>query len=154
MSKSRARLAFDLLAAAGVVGSLIFVGLEVRQNTAAVRGATYQAISDASVGSAEWLATDEYIRALMVRVTQGAVPDDFSEEDNLAVAGIYYSIIRRIENVYLQVNEGLISQTAYQHFRPGRGAFLAAPYFALVWPRYRNDFASDFVRFFEREYVE
>ena len=36
----------ETIAALGVIGSLIFVGLEVRQNTSATEGATLQAISD------------------------------------------------------------------------------------------------------------
>ncbi len=41
----------ETLAAVGVIGSLVFVGIEIRQNTAAVRGATLQAISDAYTAS-------------------------------------------------------------------------------------------------------
>ncbi len=154
MSQPRYRTALELLAAGGVVVSLVFVGLEIRQNTAAVRGATYQAIADASVQNVQWLGSDERLVGLMARVADGEGPDDFSAEENIALSAVYHSNLRRIENVYLQVSEGLISRKAYRHFRPGRGSLFFTPYFEAVWPEYRGGFEPDFRLFFEGEYLE
>ena len=101
MERPPPRLA-GVVSAAAVVLSLIFVGYEIRQNSAAVRGATYQSVMEASVGYAEWVASDERVAGLVVRVMNGEGPEDFSEEENLAITGIYYSGIRRAQNVYLQ----------------------------------------------------
>ena len=40
------RNTLELVGFVSVIASLIFVGMEIRQNTTAVRGATNQAISD------------------------------------------------------------------------------------------------------------
>ncbi len=154
MERQPPRLA-GMLSAAAVVLSLIFVGYEIRRNSAAVRGATYQSVMDASIDYAEWVASDERVAALVVRVMNGEGPGDFSEEENLAITGIYYSVIRRAQNVYLQLSEGLISETAFEHLRGARGSSLVrAPYFDAVWPEYRQDLPPDFVPFFEREWLE
>ena len=39
------RKIFEIVGIVSVVGSLIFVGVEINQNTTAVRGATQQAVS-------------------------------------------------------------------------------------------------------------
>jgi hypothetical protein len=153
MSQSKIRPAGELLAAAGVVASLVFVGVEIRQNTAAVRGATYQAIAEGSVSSAQWLASDERIADFIVRLQMGAGPDDFSPQENMALAGLYHSVVRRAENVYLQVSQGLIPQRAYQHFRTSRQIFASA-HFDDFWREAREDYDPEFVRFFESEYLE
>ncbi|HSH76548.1 MAG TPA: hypothetical protein VLA09_12740 [Longimicrobiales bacterium] len=135
--------------------SLIFVGYEIRQNSAAVRGATCQSVTEASVAYAEWVASDERVSGLVMRVMNGDVPEDFSEQDYLALTGILFSGIRRAQNVYLQLNEGLISESAFEHFRGPRGASIfRTPYFDTVWPEYRVGLPPDFVSFFEREWME
>ena len=37
---------FEIFGILGVIGSLIFVGVEVRQNTAEIRGSTHQSVSE------------------------------------------------------------------------------------------------------------
>ena len=40
------REVFEIFGLIGVIGSLIFVGVEVRQNTAEIRGSTHQSVSE------------------------------------------------------------------------------------------------------------
>lgn len=96
----------------GVVASLLFVGLEVRQNTAAVRGATYQSIADASQEHTLWFADDPHIRELTARVQEGAVQSDFTEAENLMISAKFAMTIRRLENIYVQIREGLVPEAA------------------------------------------
>ena len=154
MERPPPRLA-GVVSAAAVVLSLIFVGYEIRQNSAAVRGATYQSIMEASVAYTEWIASDERVAGLIVRVMNGAGPEDFSAEDNLALTAVYFSGIRRGQNVYLQLKEGLISEDAFEHFRGPRGeSMFRTPYFDAAWPEYRVALPPDFIPFFEREWME
>jgi hypothetical protein len=144
----------QVFSVAAVVGSLGFVGYEIRENSVAVRGATYQAISEANVASAQWIASDERIGGLIVRLFDGEGPDDFSAEENIALSGLYYASIRRTQNVYLQWSEGLISEQAYQHLRaPRKSSIFLAPYFEAVWPEYQANLPPDFIEYFEGEWL-
>ena len=40
------REVFEIFGVLGVIGSLVFVGVEVRQNTAEIRGSTHQSVSE------------------------------------------------------------------------------------------------------------
>ena len=89
----------DVLGAIGVIASLIFVGFEVRQNTAAVRGATYQAISDASLQHLQWWAENENLLEFWVRIYGGALSDEFTDAENLYIGASFVMMIRRMENI-------------------------------------------------------
>ncbi len=142
----------DLLGAAGVVASLVFVGLEVRQNTAAVRGATYQAIADSSLQQTQWWASNEALLQHTVRIEDGALPADFSSEENLLIRASFVMTVRRIENLFVQVREGLVEEDAVLRFRPSKDYF-QSPYFREFWASWRLDKEPEFREFFEREFL-
>ena len=57
----------DYIAAGGVIVSIAFVGFELRQNTAAVRGATYQDLASTSAELTMLLAGDEEFASVFQR---------------------------------------------------------------------------------------
>ena len=152
MSKSN-RNTVELIGVVGVVVSLVFVGLEVRQNTSAVRGATYQAIADASLEQLIWFADNEKLLQFWVRIMNGAVPDGFSEEEQLVIGANYVMTIRRIENIYVQVREGLVEEEAALRFRPSSDYF-ESPYFQEFWKGWKPQMEPSFVEYFETEFLE
>ena len=140
------------MGAVGVIASLIFVGFEVRQNTAAVRGATYQAISDASLQHLQWWAQNENLLEFWVRIDSGALSEEFTDAENLHIGASFVMMIRRMENIYVQVREGLIEEEAILRFRPSQYIF-ETPYFLEFWAQYRLEVEPEFREFFEREFA-
>jgi hypothetical protein len=142
----------ETVAAVGVILSLIFVGVEIRHNTAAARGATYQAISDlASTGVLELALSEDYprLRAL-IRDTDPPL-SDLVPEDRERLQAIYMYTVHRIENVWVQVNEGIVDESAFTRFMPPP-EFVAARAFRGFWELTRPGRASDFVAFLEGRY--
>lgn len=144
---------FEWIGAASVVASLIFVGLEVRQNTAAVRGATYQSIADSSQQQVQWWADNEKLLQHEVRIDEGALPGDFTPVENIVIQSTFVMTIRRIENIYVQVREGLVEQDAILRFRPSRDYF-QTPYFQEFWILWRPELEPDFREYFEQEFLD
>lgn len=142
----------DWLGAIGVVASLVFVGLEVRQNTAAVRGATYQSIVDSSLQQVQWWANNEKLLQYEVRIDEGALSEEFTEVENLLIRAAFVMTIRRIENIYVQVREGLVEEDAVSRFRPSKDYF-ETPYFQEFWESWRLEVEPEFREFFEREFT-
>jgi len=151
-SKSK-RKWIDWLGALGVVASLIFVGLEVRQNTAAVRGATYQSIADSSQQQVQWWADNEKLLEHEVRIDEGALSEEFTPVENLVIKSGFVMTIRRIENIYVQVREGLVEEEAVLRFRPSKDYF-ETPYFQEFWASWRLEMEPEFRDFFEREFID
>lgn len=144
----------ELIGVVGVVASLVFVGLEVRQNTAAVRGATYQAFADSSLQQVLWFADNERLLGFWVRIRDdGALAEDFTEEENLLIGANYVMTIRRIENIYVQVREGLVEAEAALRFRPSANYF-DTPYFRQFWTDWKPQLEAEFVAYFESEFLQ
>ncbi len=142
----------ELVGMGGVIGSLIFVALEVRQNTAAVRGATCQAIVDASLSQIQWFAENDDIRRLRVQIVEGAQQADFTAEENLLITADYVMTVRRIENIFVQIREGLVPGEAVSRFRPAANYF-EGKYFEGFWTEWRPSLEPSFAEYFEREFL-
>ena len=77
------RNTLELVGFVSVIASLIFVGMEIRQNTTAVRGATNQAISDQATELYLAMATDRNLARLTVKLYDGALREDFDPIDDM-----------------------------------------------------------------------
>lgn len=144
----------EVLAAIGVIVSLIFVGVEIRQNTAAARGATFQAISEGAAQSAFDVAANDHLPRLFAELRASDPPlSEFSAEDQERLRFIYLFTVRRLENVWVQVNEGVVDQGAFERFQP-RVGYVGSRSFRDFWSAGKPAFSSDFVSHFEMLYPE
>ena len=145
MSDSSARKLKTVVEAAGagaVLLGLIFVGLEVKQNTAAMQAATIQGLADSSQEHLLLLASDPEL----LEIQQKAVtdPDQLSETE----ARQYFLIERA---------RWLRSHVAFQQFRRGTlGDEDWQPYERLLcrrklssWQEHKSVFSNRFVEFVE-----
>jgi len=99
------------IAAVGVILSLVFVGVEIRENTLAVRGATAQAISDQSVlHLLEGAADPDWIR-ILTRLGGGAGLKDLSPEDQMRYNLRASVTVRLMENRWRQTTLGILGES-------------------------------------------
>jgi len=144
----------EVIGVISVIASLIFVGMEVRQNTATVRGATYQSIADASQLHTLSFAQNDTLLPLWVRVVEErAVPSDFTAEETYRIIAEYATTVRRVENIYVQVREGLVEEEAVLRFRPALDYF-TTPYFLSFWEDWREQLEPEFMKYFEAEFMQ
>ena len=129
-----------------MVGSLVFVGIEIKQNTSAVRGATQQAVSSQVSEMYRIVSENERMAELINRALNGASKSDLSEADYVSFWNFQMMGLRRIENIYLQFKNGLLTKDAFS--RIGMGIY-RTKLVREVWEERRGDFEKDFVIFFE-----
>jgi len=137
----------DLIGFAGVVGSLVFVGYQIRQNTVATRAAAYQDMGTAI--SEVWLqgAQDPSLASLTIRALED--PDaEYTPEQEAQLANQDIAALRQYEVVWRQVNLGILDEEALSYFgwypaRVARGA---------RWQRVRRFMSDDFREFLESAY--
>jgi len=139
----------QVLSAGAVVLSLVFVGIEISQNTAAQRAQTRQALADAAQEFAMTLAGDaELARAwdLMWR----ANPDDIrlTTVDTLRASMAMTAQLRRLENVFLQSREGVVSADVLSTYGFGGSPFYRSDVFRSFWNVSSSGFDTAFVRAF------
>ena len=141
-SNGKLRNLIELLGAGAILVGLIFVGLELRQNTAAMQAATIQGLADSSQEHLLLLASDPEL----LEIQQKAVtdPDQLSETE----ARQYFLIERA---------RWLRSHVAFQQFRRGTlGDEDWQPYERLLcrrqlssWQEHKSIFSNRFVEFVE-----
>lgn len=112
----RARLLIDSIGIFAVVVSLIFVGVEIRQNTAATQSATYQGIFEGAQQTLVNIIENERLREIMV--VSEADPDwiagHIGTADYLLLYAAYSSRFNAIENTLFHYLHGTYPQEAWQ----------------------------------------
>ncbi len=141
------RKIFEVIGLFSVVGSLIFVGIEIKQNTTAVRGATQQAVSSQVAEMYRILAENERMANLVSIASKGVNKSDISESDYVSFWSFQMMGFRRIENIYLQYKNGLLTEDAFS--RIGMDIY-KTKLVRGIWDERKGDFEPDFVKFFEQ----
>ena len=135
----------------GVVASLAFVGLEIRQNTMVARAQARQVLADASVSLFNALAADTEIYA-GYRAWLDAGEDDVLDCYQTRMCIFIVGAARHHENVFLQVREGIVDEEVFLSYGFTNNPLYESPYFAQIWPRLKPIFHPDFVAALEAEY--
>lgn len=94
---------YELIGLLGVVSSLVFVGIEIRQNTSAIKGATHQTIAEQINDLTLTIASDERLAKIVSSMYSGGKKrEDMSPEDRLSLDFLLLTGFRRVENIFLQ----------------------------------------------------
>jgi len=145
MSDSSARnvkTVIEAAAAVAVLLGLIFVGLELKQNTAAMQAATFQGLADSSQEHLFLIASNPELLEINQKAAMN--PDQLTETEALQ----YYNLERA---------RWLRSHVAFQQFSRGTlGKGDWEPYERLIcrrefssWQDHKSVFSSKFVSFVE-----
>ena len=141
----------EYVAAAGVILSLLFVGLELRQNTAAVRAT---ALNDLTTGTRELLLTvsaDAELSDLYRRWIEGDTAFTATEEARIRL--LLAAMLRGAENAYLQTRIGVVDSVALRGYGLMNNPAFESPGFPNVWRGgMRDRFHPEFVRVLEDLY--
>ena len=145
----------ETLAALGVIASLVFVGWEIRQNTAATRGQTRQALADASRELTLAISTDSDLRRAWFfivnpHLVEGRPHPDLTLADTLVAESSVFTHLRSLENVFLQVEEGVVDESVFDTYGFSQPTF-QTPFFTGYWDRIRGVFDQRFVLRFEEQ---
>ena len=142
----------EMLGIIAIIGSLIFVGIEIRQNSLAVRGATHQSISEQVTKLYMHIATNERLSKLVSQMlppndTLNKLRNKLNAADQISLDFIVLTGLRRIENIYLQQFDGILSNEAFE--RIGL-EFYQTPFSIETWEKYKTGFEKNFIDFFEK----
>ena len=99
----------EIIGALGVIASMIFVGLEIRQNTNTVRGATMQAVSQQSFDLAVAGLDNSDLRAAF----GAASLDALSPDQESLMDWLHSAELRADENWYRQVELDILDASVF-----------------------------------------
>ena len=130
--EQRLRLALEIAGVLAVLVGLIFVGLELRQNTAAMQAATFQDLVHASSEFNTAIATDPDLRRIYFAGWQN--PERLDESDREAWLLLQASYWMRMQNVFNQYQRGTLIDSDWQIYRPSICGSARSPGGSVYWP--------------------
>jgi len=136
----------ELIGFISVIASLIFVGMEINQNTTAVRGATNQAISDQASELYLTIATDRNLASLVKKLYDDVPKEEFDSIDEMQLFLTVMTGLRRVENIFLQLEDNILDDRAFD--RIGL-SFYRSVYGRQIWQENKQFFDRNFVPFFD-----
>ena len=123
----------DALGVLGVIASLGFVGMELRQSNIEARAAAFQGIGAQLNEFHQFVGADSTLNRLFWEASQPELVAQWSVADWRLVTRGRVSSLRIAESVQLQAEQGLLDETAMERLG-GFGANTEVYGFACLWP--------------------
>ena len=132
----------EFVAAVGVIVSLIYLGVQIRQNTRSVRTASYQSWFDSYSNFSNTILANPELDALF---HHGATdPDSLTPEERRHFDGISRRAFRLWENLYHHRLQGTIDADLYSTWRETFSRAAQAPGAKLYWGEEQGVFSEAF----------
>jgi hypothetical protein len=134
----------DLAGGAAVLIGLIFVGLELRQNTEAIEAASLQSQADASTEFLLLIASDNELSRIWFESSKS--PNELSEFDSYRYFIVGRARWVRMQTAYLQWRRGALGDEDWLVFH---GRICGEGRFKATWEDHRTAMLDEFVEFVE-----
>ena len=145
----------EVIGVIAIVVSLIYVSIQIKQNTRVARAATRQAISESTENLGSDLIANGEIAAIFVKHMSG---EELTPVENLRLQARCYRDFQHWENIHYQFDEGLVSNDQWQGFRKNLSSLLAIQAYREYWDHesthYSEAFQSEIASILESHQVE
>jgi len=143
----------EVVGAAAVVASLLYVGRQVRH---AARLATVEGVESLTALQVEWarsIVEDADLAALLFRVQfGGATRSEFADAERMRIGYLYWTLHVMQASLFERLRGGLIPRSDYDAFVLKGGGLVAAPYHAEIWPLIRDSLPRQYREDTERNW--
>ena len=131
----------EVVGVIAIVVSLIYVSVQIRQNTKVARAATRQAIADSTESLTSDLISNGEIAEIFLKHING---EELSAVESFRLQARCYRDMQHWENIYYQHNEGLVSRDQWLGFRKNLIALLAIDAYREYWGHEANHYSGQF----------
>lgn len=136
---------------AAVLAGLVFVALEIRQNTAAVRAATQQAVFEAGLQAHWGVMENERLREVMVRARDDpawamTLPQT---PDHILLERFYQQRFNGLENAYYHHLKGTLDPGLWAGWEGWLQSIKEDPVMVFFWARLRDGYMPDLVEYMD-----
>ena len=139
----------ELVGAAGVILSLIYLGIQIRQNTTSLRAMTNQQLTASSVAVNTAIGSDaDAARAFFLGLTE---PDSLDDVQRAQFVFLFQGSLRHLENAYYQHKAGGMDPLIWSGWVESMKGILGSPGGRLWWRSASSRFKGDFPAFVENE---
>jgi hypothetical protein len=148
MTLEQLSLMFQLAGASGVIASLIFVGMQIRQNTQATRVQVQENMTSGYIATAQILIDNAEVFTRGIAATRESF-SSFSDADKLVYFGAIFSIFKHFENIHSQRQRGFIDDESWTAWSEHILMYFNQSGVQLWWRLRKGSFAPSFRNFLE-----
>jgi hypothetical protein len=137
----------EVFGALGVIATLGYLAVQIRQNTISTRTSSYQAVV---TSAAEWTRAVGLDADAARIIAAGAVDyGSLSGEDRLRFDLLFQSLFRNYENIFFQHMQGAISDDTWAGWSSRMRSTFALPGFRVCWDATPEAYSGAFASFLE-----
>lgn len=137
----------QIVSALALIVSLLFVGIQIRQNTLSTQTARHQSIVQAIADWSREVALNNDIANLMVRGSANF--EQLDPVQRLQFALLHVALFRNYENIFYQHAQGAIDNHVWEGWAYRMRATFALPGVRAWWPPQRDSYSDAFRDFLE-----
>lgn len=132
------------VSAVAVIASLIFIGLQIRQHSGAVRSSTRSDIARSQLEINLLLAQNPDILTAMFALTTG---EEISDRDRAVASATLSGFFRVFENQFWAYQEGNFPESVWRGYRANIAFNVQQAHFNEFWADRQGLFSEEFVEF-------
>jgi hypothetical protein len=125
-----------------IVVSLIYVGLEISQNTVAIQQTSYQSVQEAMQSTELALATNPELLKIVMKAE--TAPLEVSALEWRRFTHVAFSRIGSWEYLFLARQDSAISEAQWEAFDPFFSTLMCRPGYRVFWQKNHLSFTSYF----------
>ena len=133
----------QILGGLGVIASLIYVAIQIRNNARAVRAATYHQVSNTFISHWDSLARDAETLSVILRGGRDFASLTGHVEQSRCYLNMMASM-RRFENAWFQYKVGVLKETDWQAIAYDMDSLFAYPGTRFAWEGIKNRSSMEF----------
>ena len=131
----------EILGAAGVIATLAYLAVQIRQNTRMARAATRQELAGQMQLLASDLVTVEGMACILQNHLEGK---ELTPTEYLRLQARAFRDFRFWDNAFFQYSQGLLTDDEWRGFRENLKVILQIEAYSNYWSRERSLFSSAF----------
>ena len=131
----------EVIGVIAVVVSLVYLSVQIRQNTKMAKAATRQAIAESTEKLGDDLINNSDMAEIFVKHMSGG---ELNSVENLRLQARCYRDLQHWENIHYQFNEGLVSQDQWLGFRKNLATLLAIDAYREYWEHEASHYSDAF----------
>jgi len=137
----------QLIAAIGVIGSLFYLGVQIRQNTRSMRAVVVDSLAPSFADLVGPMAQD--IAVLRAFAAAGSDWYKATDDDRARALPLFFATFKLFENAWFQQRHGTLDPEQWEGWDPYIRLYFHQPGVKVWWQSRRKVFAAGF-----REYLE
>ncbi len=132
----------ELTAALGVIVSLLYVGVQIRQNSKIVVANAVKEVADTSREWFTYLIEDPELQRIFYVGAED--PGELSETEFMRFTTLMFTYLKHIESIHYQYHSGLLTRDLWTGWDYQTRQYLGAPGIQKYWKARRNSFSKSF----------